>query len=340
MGESMFDPVTEQMLGLIRGYWVSQIVGTLAELKIPDRLANGALRHDELAKEIGCDSQATYRLLRASASVGVISAKSDGRFGLTPLGEKLRSNVPGSMRDIAVAVTAPGHWLSWGRLAEAVRSGKRQTPATLGRELFQYYAENPHEGSAFTGAMSNLSTMIAGDLARVLDVAPRLHVVDIGGASGAIIAALLESNPGLRGTILELADVVPRARTALAERGFSSRCQVVEGDFFKAVPRADIHILKWIIHDWDDVQSVRILSNCARALERNGRVILIERVLPEDERPSYAALADLNMLVLLPGRERTAKQYGKLFEAAGLRLDRVTETASAIQIIEASAVPS
>jgi len=105
----MFDPVTEQMFAMIRGFWVSQIVGTLAELKIPDRLAKGALRHDELAKEIGCDSQATYRLLRASASVGVISAKSDGRFGLTPLGEKLRSNVPGSMRDIAVAITAPGH---------------------------------------------------------------------------------------------------------------------------------------------------------------------------------------------------------------------------------------
>jgi len=340
MGKSMFDPITEQMLGLIRGYWVSQIVGTLAELKIPDRLANGALRHDELAKEIGCDCQATYRLLRASASVGVISAKSDGRFGLTPLGEKLRSNVPGSMRDIAVAVTAPGHWLSWGRLAEAVRSGKRQTPATLGRELFQYYAENPHEGSAFTGAMSNLSTMIAGDLARVLDTSTAEHVVDIGGASGAIIAALLESNPALRGTILELADVVPRARTALAERGLSSRCQVVEGDFFKAVPPADIHILKQIIHDWDDEQSVRILSNCAHSLRRNGRVILIEYVLPEDGRFSYAPLMDLNMLVLLPGCERTAEQYSELFNAAGLRLNRLIETASPMHVIEGLVVSS
>ena len=334
MGESMFDPITEQMLGLIRGYWVSQIVGTLAKLKIPDRLANGALRHDELAKEIGCDSQATYRLLRASATVGVISAKSDGRFGLTLLGEKLRSNVPGSMRDIAVAVTAPGHWLSWGRLAEAVRSGKRQTQATLGRELFQYYADNPHEGSAFTGAMSNLSTMIAEDLARVLDTSTAEHVVDIGGASGAIIAALLESNPALHGTILELADVVPRARTALAERGLSSRCQVVEGDFFKAVPPADIHILKQIIHDWDDEQSVRILSNCARSLRRNGRVILIEYVLAEDGRFSYVPLMDLNMLVLLPGCERTAKQYSELFNAAGLRLNRLIETASPMHVIE------
>ncbi len=336
----MFDPVTEQMLGLIRGFWVSQIVGTLAELKIPDRLAKGALRHDELAKEIGCDSQATYRLLRASASVGVISAKSDGRFGLTPLGEKLRSNVPGSMRDIAVAITAPGHWLSWGRLAEAVRSGKRQTPATLGRELFQYYAENPDEGSAFTGAMSNMSTMIAEDVARVLDTSTAEHVADIGGGSGAIIAALLESNPALRGTILELADVVPRARTALAERGLSSRCQVVEGDFFKAVPPADIHILKQIIHDWNDEQSIRILSNCAHSLRRNGRVILIEYVLPEDGRFSYVPLMDLNMLVLLPGCERTAEQYSGLFNAAGLRLNRLIETASPMHVIEGLVVSS
>jgi hypothetical protein len=127
----MFDPVTKQMFEMIRGYRVSQIVGTLAELQIPDRLADGALAYDELAKEIGCEPQATYRLLRASASVGVIAAMNDGRFCLTPLGEKLRSNVPGSMRDIAVAVTAPGHWLPWGHLADAIRSGQRQAQDVL-----------------------------------------------------------------------------------------------------------------------------------------------------------------------------------------------------------------
>src|SRR5260370_36278895 len=107
------------------------------------------------------------------------------------------------MRDIAVAVTAPGHWLSWGRLAEAIRSGKRQTQATLGRELFQYYAENPHEGSAFTGAMSNLSAMIAEDLARVLDTSMAEHVVDVGGACDPIIAALIERKPTLHWTTSE-----------------------------------------------------------------------------------------------------------------------------------------
>jgi phospholipid N-methyltransferase len=221
----------------------------------------------------------------------------DGRFCLTPLGEKLRSNVPGSMRDIAVAVTAPGHWLPWGHLADAIRSGQRQAQATLGRELFRYYAENPIEGSAFTDAMSNLSTMIAEEVTRVLDTSTSEHVVDIGGASGAIISALLDGSPALRGTILELADVAPRARAALAKRGLSSRCQVAEGDFFKAVPPADIYVLKQIIHDWDDEQSVRILSNCAQSLRRNGRVILIEYVLPEDGRSSDVPLMDLSMLV-------------------------------------------
>jgi SAM-dependent methyltransferase len=336
----MFDPVTKQMFEMIRGYRVSQIVGTLAELQIPDRLADGALAYDELAKEIGCEPQATYRLLRASASVGVIAAMNDGRFCLTPLGEKLRSNVPGSMRDIAVAVTAPGHWLPWGHLADAIRSGQRQAQATLGRELFQYYAENPIEGSAFTDAMSNLSTMIAEEVTRVLDTSTAEHVVDIGGASGAIISALLDGSPALRGTILELADVAPRARAALAKRGLSSRCQVVEGDFFKAVPPADIYVLKQIIHDWDNEQSVRILSNCAQSLRRNGRVILIEHVLPEDGRSSDVPLMDLSMLVLLPGRERTVGQYSELCNAAGLRLNRLIATASPMHVIEASVVSS
>jgi hypothetical protein len=331
---------SEAMTRMITGYWVSQIVGTLADLEIPDRLANGPLTYEEVAKKTGCNPEATFRLLRASASIDVVSVAADGRFGLTPLGEKLRSKVPGSMRESAVALTAPGHWLPWGRLAEAVRHGVRQTPATLGRELFEFYAENPDEGSAFTGAMSNVSAAVAEDVAKALDTSTAEHVVDVGGASGTIIAALLERNPALHGTILELPHVAPRARSALLELRLSSRCNVLEGDFFKSVPQADIHILKQIIHDWDDEQSVRILCNCFRALSSKGRVVLVERVLPDDGRPSFAPLADLNMLVLLPGRERTAKQYRQLLEAAGLHLDRVVDISAAMQVIEASVISS
>jgi SAM-dependent methyltransferase len=329
-----------QLTQMIKGYWISQIVGTLARLEIADRLAHGPLDCDVLANAIGCEPQTTYRLLRASAHAGLVSALSDGRFALTPLGELLRSNVPGSMRNPAIALTAPGHWLPWGRLTEAVQSGERQVAAVLGCELFDYYAANPCEGGAFTGTMANHSASIADEVAGMLDTSEVRHVVDIGGAFGTILAALLEKNAALRGTILERADVVRRVQAAIAERGLSSRCQVIDGDFFKSVPEGDLYILKSIIHDWDDEGSIKILLNCVRALRPDGRVVLIDWVIPEGGQPGAAALSDLNMLVLLPGRERTASQFAELLRAAGLRLDRIAETASSMHVIEASRAAS
>jgi SAM-dependent methyltransferase len=326
-----------QMAHMIRGYWISQIVGTLAQLGIPDHLAGGPVGAVELARSIACDADATFRLLRAAKTAGLVFATPDGRFGLTSLGATLRSDVPGSIRDSAIALTAPGHWLPWGQLCEAVREGRCQTLRTLGAELFRYYSDHSAEASAFTGAMANSSAEVAGEIALVLDTSGAKRVVDVGGATGTLVAALLLRNPLLEGTILERCDVVPHARAAVAERGLSSRCRAIAGDFFVSVPEADIHILKYIIHDWNDEQSLLILSNCARALRPNGRVVLIELVIPEDDCPSWAPFMDLNMLAVLPGRERTLREYRDLLSRAGLHLDRITPIASRFSVIEASA---
>jgi hypothetical protein len=178
--QAVADPNADQMAHMIRGYWISQIVGTLAQLGIPDRLAHGPMEAGEIAQSIACDADATYRLLRASRAAGLVATTSDGRFGLTPLGEKLRSEVPGSMRDSAIALTAPGHWLPWGRLSHAVRNGRCQTLETLGAELFQYYSDHPAEGRAFTGAMSGSSAQVADEIAIVLDTSGAKRVVDRG----------------------------------------------------------------------------------------------------------------------------------------------------------------
>jgi SAM-dependent methyltransferase len=336
MDDAPADMRDVQLAQMIKGYWLSQIIGTVARLDIADQLAHGPLDSDALADRIGCDRQATYRLLRAAAYAGLVSALAGAHFALTPVGNLLRSNVPGSVRNLAVALTAPGHWLPWGRLTEAVRRGERQTAATLGRDLFDYYEANRCEGSAFTAAMADHSTTIAEAVASMIDTSKVEHVVDIGGASGTIIAALLRKNPALSGTILERADVAPRAEAALGELGLASRCRVAEGDFFRSVPEGDLYILKYILHDWDDEQSVKILRNCARALRRRGRVVLIEWLMPEDGHPSPAALSDVNMLVLLPGRERTRSQFAELLRASGLQLDRTTETDVYLHVIEAS----
>jgi len=332
----MGDSEAAQLRRMIMGSWVSQVVGTVAQLEIADHLAHGPMDCGGLAKAIGCESDSTFRLMRAAAHLGLISILPDRDFALAPLGELLRSDVPGSLRASAITFAAPGHWLPWGRLVEAVRRGERQTVTALGQELFDYYAANPDEGDLFTGAMANFSEVIANDLARVLDTSEVKHVVDIGGASGTIISALLEANPALRGSIFERADVMPRAEAALAKRGLSSRCRVIAGDFFESVPEADLYVLKSIVHDWDDQQSIEILRNCARALLPNGRVVLVERVMPEHGNPGPASLFDLNMLVLLPGRERSESQFAELFRAAGLRLDRILEVGSDRRAIEAS----
>jgi SAM-dependent methyltransferase len=330
----MADLGAEQLLKMIRSFWVSQIVGTMARLEIADRLARGPLESGALAKAIGCEPRATFRLLRAAVSLELVAMLPDGR--LAPPGELLRSDVPDSVRDFAIAMTAPGHWLPWGRLTEAIQAGERQAVPALGHELFDYYAANPGEGGVFTGAMAYHSVGVAEALARALDTSTVDHVVDIGGASGTIVAALLAANPALRGTILERADVVPRAEAALAKLGLSSRCRAVAGDFLYSVPEADLYILKVILHDWDDQQSVSILRNCARAMRPNGRVVLVERLFPEHGDPGEAALSDLNMLVLLPGRERTASEFAELLRAAGLKLDRTFGLTATMQGIEAS----
>jgi SAM-dependent methyltransferase len=334
---SATNPLAAQMLEMIRAYWISQIVGTFARLGIPDHLAGGPLAAGQLAQLIACHPGATQRLMRAAMELGLVVAAPGARFSLTALGETLQSDLPSSVRDSAIALTSPGHWLPWGKLSEAVRTGRCQTAETLGADLFEYYADNSSEGRSFTDAMSETSAQVADAIARVLDTSAAKLAIDIGGASGTLIAALLNGNPALMGTILERPHALPAAKAAIAECGLSFRCSVVEGDFFVAVPEADIFLLKSIIHDWDDDQSLRILSNCARALRPNGRVILIERLLTDDVAAGSVSLIDVNMLAVLPGRERTEREYADLFARAGLRLDRMISSVPPFSVIESRA---
>jgi hypothetical protein len=338
MNESESDMTTQhvqQMFQMITGYWVSQIVGTVARLGIADRLAAKPATAATLASELGIDQDAAARLLRAAASVGLIATAPDGTATTTPLGELLRANTSGSLRDLADALTAPGHWLPWGRLSDAIRTGEPQARVVFGMDLVEYWSKNQDEGIAVTGAMANYSASVADETARLVDTSMTKLAVDVGGASGTIITALLRRNPALSGMIVDLPHVIDQARAALVKQGMSSRCGAVAGDFFESVPEADLYLIKSVIHDWNDEQSIRILSNCSRNLRADGRVLVIETLLPEDDRPSSAPLIDINMMVLTPGRERTTSEYAALLKTAGLRIDRVIETQTPMQIIEA-----
>ena len=324
----------QQMFQMITAYWVSQAVGTFADLGLADLLATGPATARELAAKAGTDPEATFRLCRTLAALGVVSL-TDGKLALTPLGDTLRSDVPHSMRDMARAQTMPGHWLPWGHFRDAIRTGTRQTGAALGGEIFGHYAKHADEREAFFGAMHGLASLVAKEAPRVYDASAHHVICDVGGAAGTIAAGFLEANQQLTGSVLELAEVVPLAERAIREARLGDRCRAIAGDFFVDVPAADLYVMKQVLHDWNDDQCRTILGHCARHLPRGGRVLVIEMVIPDDNAPSPAQLMDLNMLVMLPGRERTAGQYAELFAGAGLRMIDVRPTHSPMQVVVA-----
>jgi SAM-dependent methyltransferase len=330
-------PPSATMMGLITGYWISQAIGVVSHLAIADQLSRGARTSDDLADAASVEPQALYRVMRLLASMRVFDEVAPRTFSLTALGETLRSDAPDSVRNFAITETAPGHWLPWGRLDESVRTGQPMTYKTLGMGLFDWYAQSPEEAGYFNAAMGNLSALAAGELVRVYDFSSVRTVADIGGAHGVLLAAVLGANPAARGILLDLPHVIETAEEAIKDQGLSDRCNLVSGDFFEAVPEgADLHLLKQIVHDWDDEQATRLLQNCHRALAPNGKLLLVEMVIPSDNQPSPAQAMDLNMLVVAGGRERTEEEFRQLLHAAGFRLERIIPTHSPFNVIEAT----
>jgi SAM-dependent methyltransferase len=332
-------PPPVAMMGLITGYWISQAVGVVATLGVADRLANGPRTYDEIAREVGAAPEALYRVMRLLASIGVFAQAPSGSFELTALGQTLRSDTPGSVRNFAITETAPGHWLPWGRLEESIRTGQSMARAALGMDLFEWYAQNPGEARFFNAAMGNLSALAAGELVRVFDFSVVRKVMDVGGAHGVLLASILRANPAINGILFDLPHVIATAEESVKGQGLSGRCELRSGDFFEAVPEgADLHLLKQIIHDWDDERATQLLRNCHRSLAPGGTLLLVEMVVPPDNQPSPAQAMDLNMLVVLGGRERTEEEYRRLLSGVGFRLARVIPTHSPFHVIEATRI--
>jgi hypothetical protein len=323
----------ERMLQMINGYWVSQIVRAAATFSIAEELAGGPATAAEIAKRQGVGEDAMFRLLRACAALGLVATKNGFLFSGTPLLETLGRDTPVSLRALAIALGAPGHWLPWGNLPEAMRTGQRQTTDTLGAELWEYFAKEPHEAKEFTLAMTNLTAPIARDAACVIDTQSTVVAADIGGAGGALIRALMEANPKLKGILFDRPEVVQDVAKTFDQPGLKHRFSVVGGDFFESVPEVDLYLLKHVLHDWDDASCIRILENCRRAMRPGGRVNVIELEVDEIGQSGLAPLMDINMMVLTNGRERTPQQYRKLFESAGMHMTRVTPMRSGMPMV-------
>ncbi|MFF1463343.1 methyltransferase [Streptomyces sp. NPDC058330] len=326
---------TGRMLQMITGYWVTQVVRSAAELRIADHLHPAGATAAEVAAAESLDPGSTYRFLRACASLGLAASRDGERFLATPLLDTLRTDAPGSLRDLALWGGAESHWLPWGRLADAIRTGTTQAEAALGTSFFDWLAAVPGEAEVFTNAMTAMTRGLARQLADVIDLKGTEVVVDVGGAGGNLVQTLMRRHPGLTGVVLDLPHVGSEAEASAAGLGVTGRFTFVGGDFFDEVPSGDVHLLKFVLHDWDDDACVRVLRNCRAALRPGGRLLVMELLVDTVGTPGLEPLMDLNMMALSTGRERSLDEFKSLFERAGLSLARTVSSASKVSVLEA-----
>lgn len=330
-------PPHVRLIQMATGYWVSRMIYAAAHLGLADYLAAGPAGAAELAGATGTDPLSLRRLMRALASVGVLSEHADHRFALTPLGEALRSGAPGSARATVLALAGDYWWRGWERFLYCLETGRTAMEKEFGMTIFEYLAGHPQEASYFNEAMIGFHGDEPQAVASAYSPAGGDTIVDVGGGTGNLLAALLEHHPGTRGVLADLPHVVPEARTFLASRNLADRVVVQATDFFERVPAGgDHYVLSHVIHDWSEDQCLTILGHCRRAMKPGGRLLIVEMVLPPGDTPHPGKLLDLAMLVMPGGRERTEEEYGDLLVQAGFRLTRVVPTASAVSIVEAA----
>ncbi|MCF3122097.1 methyltransferase [Streptomyces arenae] len=316
--ETVQDPA-RRLLELCTGAWTTQALAAAVRLGLPDALptsAEDAADTLQLAARTGTDRDGLGRLLRYLASIDVVAAEGD-RFRLGRLGSVLRSDAPYSMAPLAELYGGP-FYASFGELDHAVRTGEEAFKCLFGKGHFAYFAERPELDALFRRTMAASAAMF-GPVAAAVAASGARTVVDVGGCDGELLGQVLTAGPALRGVLLERAHVLAAARARLTDVGVADRCTLVAGDFTESIPPGgDIYLLSRILHDWDDDACLRILRRCAEAMPPTAELLLVERLLPQDGRPSLATAWDLHMLCNVGGRERTAEHYARLLAGAGL----------------------
>ena len=324
-----------RLLELVNGFKVSQALHVAATLGVADLLKNGPRSSHDLAAATGTHPGSLYRLLRALAAVGVLQEDSDRGFALTPIGECLRSDATEPVAPWAVFIGQPEYWKAWGHLLDGVRTSEHAFRHAHGVNTWEYYARNPEAGAAFDAAMTSRSRRQANAVLNAYDFERFRCVVDVGGGHGTLLSAVLAKHRSLRGVLFDQPHVVAGAARVLEAAGVADRCQVVGGDFFEAVPSGgDAHVLKFVLHDWEDEQATIILRNCRRAIAPSGKLLVIECEISPPNEGATDKFLDLTMLVHTGGRERTREEWAALFATAGFRLVDATPTEAQASIIE------
>ena len=313
----------EKVVDIIFGRWKSQILYSGVKLGIFDVVDSTPRSAAEIARQLSLDPALSYRLLRALGSLGLLKEDHHRRFCSTPMGEFLRSKSPQTLRGVALLEEGPEHYAVWKHLTAMIKEGKQDGfVREFGQRIFDYARDHPSYAEVFNQAMSSYSANQTRWVLEALegyDFSKIRQVCDIGGGHGHLICNLLLRYPHLRGTILEMEQVIQEKTLLWANKmGIAAdQCNYVSGNMFNEVPSSDAYFMKMILHDWDDEECLKILSNIHRSSIAKAQLFIVEHIVPGPETPHFSKLFDIHMLCALTGRERTEEEYLTLLKQAG-----------------------
>ncbi|AZQ75184.1 methyltransferase [Streptomyces luteoverticillatus] len=332
------------VMGLAFGQMAAQTLGAATRLGVFDLIGDGERTADSLAEVLGTRPRATYRLLRALAALRLLAEGAPGTFTTTPAGDLLRSGTPGSLLSVARMFTDPAMLRGWDLLDESVRTERPTFDTVFGTDFFGHLKKHPELSAEFNAAMSQATRMAADAIPHHYDFGRFGTVVDVGGGDGTLLAAILRAHPGPRGVVHDSAEGLAQAADRFARDGLTDRVTLETGDFFASVPAGgDLYLLKSVIHDWDDERCATILRHIRAVVPDDGALLLVEPVLPATvpgDGSAFPYLTDLNMMVNVGGRERTADDFSALCDTAGFALRAITPLPHPIRyrLIEATPV--
>ena len=316
--------------------WVSAVVYAGAKLGIADHLAAGPKSAAELAGAMSLHAPSLHRLMRTLAGLGILTERDAQRFALTPLGEALKTGAPGSARATLIAFCGPAFWHGWEEILYSLQTGRTGFEKASGMPFFEYLAQHPEDASHFSEAMVGFHGPEPPAVAAAYDFSGAGTVVDVGGATGNMLAAILSRHAAPRGVLYDRPHVLRDAPALLKARGVDARVTIEPGNFFERVPAGgDVYLLSHIIHDWSEDQCLTILRHCRSVMKPTGRLLIVETVLPAGDTPHQGKVQDMVMLVYPGGQERTEAEYASLLGKAGFRVNRVVPTESVASVVEA-----
>jgi hypothetical protein len=343
MGSAMTDrpaqapsPQQQALMQLLFGKQLTYCLSGVARLGVADQMSASPMPVEDIAAKTGAHAPSLYRVMRALASVGVFKEGPPRRFALTPAGELLKSDVPGTVRYFAMMFGDEWTTRAYEHFAGCLRTGRDGVSQAYGKNVFDLLAERPEQLATFQAAMTSGSALAGDAVTQAYDFGGIKRLADVGGGHGALLASILRRNPNMQGVLFDRPEIVagvPQDRFS----GLEGRVAIEPGNFFERVPDAcDAYIMKHIIHDWSDEHCRAILKLIRERLPKDGRVLLCEMVVTDDPGPTPAKLLDIEMLVMtVGGKERTEQEFAELFTSAGLRLNRIVPTGRPLSVIEA-----